>query len=149
VTIEEPPQRADPHWRPAFGKPRLDLGERYVAFICKQAANEVGMGLSLGRSLIAARLAGNRPAVPQRKLPPADGRRHPNSKAGCRRTAAQSIINCRHNPVAKVLRKCSCHPYWPPISSQYRESEFHRQWNPSRFSRCGKRSRKTAKARIG
>ena len=62
------------------------------------------MNFGLGRPRIVAGYIRNRPAVPQRKLRPTDRRRHTNFQAGCRRAAAQSIINCRNNLLAQILR---------------------------------------------
>ena len=55
------------------------------------------MSLGLGRPLIAAGFTRDRLAVPQRKLPPTDRRRHTKPEAGCCRAATQSIINYRNN----------------------------------------------------
>jgi len=48
VAVEEPPQRADPDRRTAFGQQRLQLDQRDVVLCLDRAQNEPGMRLDPG-----------------------------------------------------------------------------------------------------
>ncbi len=72
VTIEEPPDRADPDQCAAFGELPLDLGQCDVALLLDQREDEAGMRFDPAQEPVAALLLGNRPAVAKRQLPSAD-----------------------------------------------------------------------------
>ena len=84
---------------------RLHLGQRDIASLGNEAKDEVRMGLGLGRSLIAAGLARNRPAMPKRQLTPANRRRHPYAKAASHCPAAHPALNRLYYAVPQVLRQ--------------------------------------------
>jgi len=105
VTIEEPPQAADPDAYAVSGKTELELGERDVALLLQHRHDLPGVGVPSSTNA-GHRQAFRQPRVhaPPRKLVPADRARHTHSKPRRSTAMAQAPVNRRDDPITQILR---------------------------------------------
>jgi len=103
VSVEEPPQRANPDRRGAFGQQRLQLDHRDVVLRLDCAENEGRMRVDPGRTTVAALRLSCQRAVLKDQLPPADRAFRAYPEPCCRGPARHPAINRGDQP---LLRSC-------------------------------------------
>ena len=104
MTIEEPPQGADPDADVACCKAGLELGERDVALLLQHRHDLLSMDVRLRRTLVTARLLRHHTPMLARKLVPADRTRHTHAEPPRSTAAAQAAVNRRNDPITQILR---------------------------------------------
>ncbi len=103
VTLEEAMHRADPDRCATLDQRCLNLGQGHVALLCDQFLDQVAMHLDLALMPITAARFGNCLTMLNSKLAPADCTQcaDPKMRRSC--AATHNSINCRNNPVPKIL----------------------------------------------